>query len=324
MRLFQPLPFLSNPHVQTILGNLLKGQARPPRSGTLLVPLPDGDKIVLFETPPRRRIGAERIALLLHGLGGCRRSPYMERMTHRLSGLGWRVLRMELRGAGAGIKLARRLYNAACSDDVRAVVEFLATAFPAVPLAVVGYSLGGNIALKYAGELGAQTPPTLRALATLAPPIDLVRCSALIARYPFYDAYYRRHLVQHVMLHQQYFPDLPRASFPRGSTLRQFDDIYTAPRGGYADVLDYYRQASAQRWIPRITLPTFILTARDDPFVAVAPFEELSVPPAVELHITAHGGHVGFLGADGAGGIRWAEAQLMNWLEKQVASRPVC
>ncbi len=349
MRLFEPLPFLSNPHVQTILGNLLKGQARPPRSGKLLVPLADGDKIVLLETPPRLRKmseperqatitqtlawrsgsdtlrnGAERIALLLHGLGGCHRSPYMERMAHRLSGLGWRVFRMELRGAGAGIKLARRLYNAACSDDVRAVVEFLATAFPAAPLAVIGFSLGGNIALKYGGELGAHTPPALCALAALAPPIDLVRCSALAARSSFYDAYYTHHLTRHVDQHQQYFPDLPPVAFPPKLTLKQFDDIYTAPRGGYVDALDYYRRASAQQWIARIAVPTFILTARDDPVVAVEPFEALSTEAAVEVHITPHGGHLGFLGPDGAGGIRWGETQVVNWLEKQVASRPVC
>jgi hypothetical protein len=310
--------------VQTILGNLLKGQPRPGRSGTLIVPLPDGDRIVLFETPPRVDVGAERIALLLHGLGGCHRSSYMERMAHRLSVLGWRVVRMELRGAGVGIKLARRLYTAACSDDVRAVVDFLATAFPAVPLAVVGFSLGGNIALKYAGELGAQTPPALRSVAALAPPIDLVRCSELLTRYPFYDAFYRRHLVQQVALHQQYFPDLPRIAFPPNLTLKHFDDIYTAPRWSYADALDYYRQASSHRWIPRIAVPTYILTARDDPFVAVEPFEELSAGPAVEIHITPRGGHLGFLGADGAGGIRWAETQLVNWLQKQVAYRPVC
>jgi uncharacterized protein len=322
MHLFEPLPFLSNPHVQTILGNLLKGQPRPRRHGTILVPLADRDKIVLLETLPRLQVGPERIALLLHGLGGCHRSPYMERMTHRLSGMGWRVLRMELRGAGSGIKLARRLYNAACSDDVRAVVDFLASAFPGIPLAIVAYSLGGNIALKYAGEIGADAPPNLQALATLAPPIDLVRCCELIAEYSFYNAYYRLHLVRHVEAHQQHFPDLPRVAFPPLITLRDFDEMYTAPRGGYADALDYYRRASAQPWISRIAVPTFILTARDDPFVAVAPFEEVDAPPNVEIHITPHGGHVGFIGDDGAGGIRWAETQLVHWLQKQIPFSP--
>ena len=101
-------------------------------------------------------------------------------------------------------------------------------------------------------------------------------------------------------------------------SLRQFDDIYTAPRWGYADALDYYGKASALPWIPAIRVPTFILTARDDPFVAVEPFDALPTLPSIEVLISAHGGHMGFLGSDGNGGIRWAEAQVVNWLIKQI------
>ena len=327
---FRPLPLLGNPHVQTILGNLLTGVPRTPRVYKRTVALPDGDRIMLHETAPRRisplppgegsgvRLRAP-IALLVHGLGGSHRSGYMTRMTNRLGDLGWRVFRMDLRGAGAGIRLARRFYNAACSEDVRIVVENLSVAFPDTPLTVLGFSLGGNIALKFAGELAARPLPSLRAVATIAPPIDLVRCSELLARFPFYDAFYVHHLTSQVTQHQQYLPDVPKVVFPRRMNLRQFDDFYTAPRWGYADALDYYRQASALPWIPAIRVPTFILAARDDPFVAVEPFETLPALTAVEIHISAHGGHLGFLGRDGFGGIRWAEAQLVNWLTKQIS-----
>src|SRR5689334_11134686 len=121
MKPFRPLPLFGNPHVQTILGNLLPARAA---AGTeRLVTLPDGDRIVLHETAPNGEPVA--IALLIHGLGGNHRSGYMARMTNRLITLGWRVYRMDLRGAGAGIRHARRFYTAACSDDVRAVVEYL-------------------------------------------------------------------------------------------------------------------------------------------------------------------------------------------------------
>jgi predicted alpha/beta-fold hydrolase len=316
--LFRPLPLLGNPHVQTILGSLLSGVRGLARTQKSLVPLPDGDRIVLHETPPRIAHQAAPIALLVHGLGGSHRSPYIVRMTHRLSDVGWRVFAMDLRAAGVGIRFARRFYNAACSDDVRLVAEYLAARFPGRPIAVVGFSLGGNIVLKYAGESVRQLLPTLCAVAALAPPIDLIACSKLIARYPFYDAFYVSHLTTQVAKHQRYFPELPKAAFPRRMTLRQFDDLYTAPRGGYADALDYYRQASAFSLVPAIRLPTFILTSRDDPFIAVEPFEALQAAPPVEVHITAHGGHLGFLGSDGAGGIRWAETLLVDWLAKQV------
>jgi predicted alpha/beta-fold hydrolase len=327
---FRPLPLLGNPHVQTILGNLLAGVPRTSRVQKRIVALPDGDRIMLHETAPRRisrlppgEVSAVRlrapIALLVHGLGGSHRSAYMARMANRLADLGWRVFRMDLRGAGAGMRLARRFYYAGCSEDVRIVVENLSGAFPETPLTVLGFSLGGNIVLKFAGELAARPLPSLRAVATIAPPIDLVRCSELLARFPFYDAFYVHHLTSQVTQHQQYLPDVPKVVFPRRMNLRQFDDLYTAPRWGYAGALDYYRQASAWPWIPAIRVPTYILTARDDPFVAVEPFETLPALTAVEIHIPAHGGHLGFLGPDGIGGIRWAEAQLVNWLTKQIS-----
>jgi uncharacterized protein len=315
---FRPLPLLSNPHVQTILGSFLSGTRGPGRTRKWLVPLPDGDRIVLHETLPRSAGSTEPIALLVHGLGGSHRSPYMTRLTHRLKGVGWRVFCMDLRAAGVGIRFARRFYNAACSHDVQVVTEHLAARFPGRPIAIIGFSLGGNIVLKYVGETARQPLRTLCAVAALAPPIDLLACSALVARYPLYDAFYVNHLTTQVAKHQRYFPDLPRVAFPRRMTLRQFDDLYTAPFGGYADAFDYYRRASAFPLIPAIQLPTFILTARDDPFIAVEPFEALRVEPSVEVHITAHGGHLGFLGSDGAGGIRWAETLLVDWLQKRI------
>jgi predicted alpha/beta-fold hydrolase len=242
----------------------------------------------------------------------------MQRTAQRLSEAGWRVFRMDLRAAGAGIRFARRFYNAACSTDVATVVNQLGLAFPGAPLAVVGFSLGGNIVLKYAGELGDRPPPGLRAIAVVAAPIDLERCSALMARQPFYDAFYVRHLTQQVALHEECFPDVPKIVFPRRLVLREFDDLYTAPRWGYASALDYYRRASAFPWIDSIQVPTFLLTARDDPFVAVEPFDALQKREPVEVHISAHGGHMGFLGADGNGGIRWAESRIVDWLINRV------
>ena len=317
MSFFRPLPLLGNPHVQTILGNLLTGRSCTLRVIRHVVPLPDGDQIVLHETPPRSGDSRTPVALLVHGLGGSHRSAYMVRMAHRFVALGWCVVRMDLRAAGAGLRLARRLYNAGCAGDIHGVIGHLARTFPAAPLVLIGFSLGANIVLKYGGEFAGQQPATLRAIATMAPPIDLVRCSELLARYPFYDRFYVGHLTRQVAAHQRYFPGLPTPAFPRGMTLRQFDDVYTAPRWGYVDALDYYMHASSAPWIAKIRVPTLILTARDDPFVAVAPFEALPSVDGVEVHISEQGGHLGFLGADGVGGIRWAEAKLVQWLTRQ-------
>jgi predicted alpha/beta-fold hydrolase len=317
MKPFQPLRWLSNPHVQTIVGQYLHNLWSAVPSTQHILSLPDGDRIVLHETVTTPARPEQPVALLVHGLGGCARSGYMERITLRLSKLGWRAFRMDMRACGAGVGLARRFYTAACSQDVRAALEYLAQKFPQAPLAVLGFSLGGNIVLKYVGEAADALPRLLRAVVALAPPIDLVRSSEMLSRLPWYDAFYVYNLTRQVRRHQQHFPDLPPAVFPRSLTVRLFDDCYTAPRWGFAGALAYYREASAAPYIPAIRTPTFILTARDDPFVAVEPFEKLSAS-AVEVHISDQGGHLGFLGRDWKGGVRWAETQIIEWLKKHI------
>jgi hypothetical protein len=317
MHTFLPLPFLSNPHVQTVLGNLLSGPALTFPSVAEVVALADGDRVVIHDSTPRAWREGGPIAVLVHGLGGCHDSANVVRVTQRLANRGVRVFRIDLRGSGAGITLARRFYSAACSDDVRTVLDHLHARHPGAPLLLAGYSLGGAIVARLAGEAADRPVAGLCAVAALAPPLDLVRCSELVARQPLYDGFFVRNLTRRVRRHQQIFPDLPRVRFPRRLTLRQFDDIYTAPRWGFADALDYYRQASALPWIARSPVPTFLLTARDDPFVAVAPFESLPQQSNVEVHIADHGGHLGFLGRDGEGGIRWAERRLADWLVAQ-------
>jgi predicted alpha/beta-fold hydrolase len=312
---FRPLPFLGNPHVQTLLGNLLNG---PKLSGSVerLAPLPDGDHLVLHDSvPPRWRPG-DRIALLVHGLGGSHRSAYLQRVARQLLPHGLRVVRLDLRGAGSGAAFARRTYNGGCSDDVRAAAAELHRWSPTSPLVLVGFSLGGNIVLKLAGEAAAAPVPGLERVAALAPPIDLEASAAIIAerRNRLYQNFYVRNLLHQVRQVQRHFPDLPRVRFPRHTTLRLFDDLYTAPRGGYRDALDYYRRAAALALVPRIAVPAFLLTARDDPFIPAGPFEALPARPNLEVQIVPRGGHLGFLGWDGAGGIRWAERRLADWV----------
>jgi predicted alpha/beta-fold hydrolase len=265
------------------------------------------------------------IVLLVHGLGGCHRSGYMLRLGRRFVKHGLRVLRMDLRGVGAGAMLARKTYHGGRSDDLRAVALDIHHENPASPVVLVGMSLGGNLVLKLAGEAGANALPGLHAVAAVAPPIDLSLCSVMLARLPFYDNYFARQLVKQVRLHQRHFPDLVLPRFPRRPTMRQFDELCTAPRWGFADAADYYCRASALPVLVNLRVPAFVLTARDDPFIAVEPFESLSLRPNVEVHIARHGGHLGFLGSDGAGGFRWGERQVADWVLRRLCpSKTIC
>src|SRR5262249_53913979 len=123
-----------------------------------------------------------------------------------------------------------------------------------------------------------------------------------------------RNLVKLVRLHRRFFPELPVVEFPAELTLRQFDDVYTAPRGGFADAADYYRRASALPVMGGIAVPTLILTAQDDPFVDPAPIAHLPRRPGLEVRVVRRGGHLGFVGFDGGWACRWAERQLAAWI----------
>jgi predicted alpha/beta-fold hydrolase len=229
---------------------------------------------------------------------------------------------MDLRGTGAGLALARGCYNAGRSEDVRAALAEVHRWSPDSPLLLLGVSLGGNISLKLAGELPVFPVPGLRRVAALGPPIDLEHCSRLLARPSnrLYEHSFLNLLVAEARQRQRLFPDLPPLRLPRRLTMRLFDDLYTAPRCGFADALDYYGRASALPLVGRIPLPTLILTARDDPFIAVEPFEGLRAPENVAVHIAPHGGHLGFVGWDGAGGIRWGERRVLDWLLQPFAA----
>jgi predicted alpha/beta-fold hydrolase len=314
---FRPFPFLRNPHAQTLLGHLMPGPHLAFPTQVRTVALADGDRLAVHENVPRDWRDDQGVVIVVHGLGGSHRSGYMLRLAKRFLQHGCRVLRVDLRGAGAGAGLARQTYHAGCSSDLRVVVIDVHQRNPGSEIVLVGMSLGGNIVLKLAGEAGADPVPGLRAVAAMGPPIDLERCAFLMAQRPFYDRYFARNLVKQVRWHQRHFPEVILPDFPRRPTMRQFDDLLTAPRWGFADALDYYRRASALPVLSQVRVPAFILTARDDPFIAVESFEDLPRCDGLEVHIAEHGGHLGFLGRDGGGGFRWAERRVFEWVLRQ-------
>ena len=153
--------------------------------------------------------------------------------------------------------------------------------FP-VPLAVVGFSLGANLVLKLAAEAAQEPVAGLDCVLAANPPLDLAACCRQIQRPEnrIYDRNFVRNLRREVDRLHAAFPELGTVDLSRAATILDFDELYTAPRNGFADALDYYRRASALPLVGRITAPTLILTARDDPFIAVEPFEELTPPAA--------------------------------------------
>jgi predicted alpha/beta-fold hydrolase len=323
---FRPPWWLRNGHLQTIAGHLLSGPPFLHPTRKHRVTLADGDQLVLHDARPEKWQSGDPIVTLVHGLGGCHDSGHLRRFAHLMTPLGVRTVRVDLRGTGDGLPLARKTYHAGCSGDLRAILNEVHEWSAASPLWLIGVSLGANIVLNLAADDAREPVPGLARVAALGPPLDMLRCSRLIERWGNrpYNRYFANILVRQAVERQSFFPDLPAPAFPRRTTLRMFDELYTAPRNGFVDADDYYTQASPASRVKLIKVPTLILTARDDPFIAVEPFEELTPPSHIERTIIDHGGHLAFLGPDGSGGRRWAERYVLEWILGEKAARNAC
>ena len=314
---FVPFPLLRGPHAQTIAAAKLRlGRRRPPAE-TRVVALPDGDRIALEMSTPTYWRPEDPSVLLLHGLCGCHDSPYMTRLALKLWRRGVRAIRMNMRGCGSGVGLAREPYHSGRSADVKAVLEDLHAEWPRSALTLLGFSLGGNVMLKLAGELGKRAEEFAAQLIAVCPPADLAACSRLLSRPSnwVYERYFMRRLLAAVAERHRLFPDLAPVDLPRRMSMYQFDSLYTAPQCGFADADDYYCRSSAALLAPRITLPCRILFAKDDPFIDHTVFDGAALPANVQVLRTPAGGHVGFIGRPGRpAGYYWLDASLLAWI----------
>lgn len=316
---FMPIPFLHGGSAQTLVASFWPQlpDARP--SSSYRIALSDGDRLVVMEYRPEGWRNGRRIALMVHGLNGCYRSPYMARIGRKLTRRGLLVVRVNMRGCGPGFGLARGLNHAGRSEDARAVLRWLAGRYPASPVTLIGFSLGGNATLKMAGEDGANPTGQLDSVVSISPPVDLTLSSDHLQRpgNQFYDWFFARECMREALRLQRQFLDIPPLRFPRRMTLFDFDDQFTAPLSGFRDALDYYTQASSAPVIPQIAVPTLILCAHDDPVVECETLQKMGGHPNLDIVLTRQGGHMAFIGADGRKfGFRWMDALVLTWMER--------
>lgn len=322
---FRPHPLLRGGHAQTLAGVYLPGRRFVYRAQQHVVTLNDGDRIVLHDDCPSGWTEGDRAALLIHGLAGCHHSAYMSRIAGKLEQKCVRTFRMDLRGCGAGKGLARQPYHSGRSEDAAAALESIAQLCPKSPTALIGFSLGGNIALKLLGELGEQSCGNLDRTVAVCPPFDLLPAVRHLHRYPgrLYERYFVRRLMMQVHERARAFPELPPVMLRRPPrSMYEFDDVFTGPVCGFGNAAEYYRLASAARICESIRLPALVIGAADDPLVPSAPLERLRNCPSVELQITRHGGHLGFVGwREGDG--RWLDARIADWVTAPPAVGPL-
>jgi predicted alpha/beta-fold hydrolase len=261
-----------------------------------------------------------RTVVVLHGLEGSSSVHYMRGVAHKAWRHGWNAVLLNQRNCGGTEHLTPGLYHSGLTADPLAVIEALARA-GLTRVAVVGYSLGGNLAVRLAGEIGDAASP-VGAVAAVCPTIDLERCVRAIERRANipYHFNFVRNLRRRMRRKAGAWPGAFDLS-PLGGvwTIRRFDDVYTAPHHGFGDAANYYFQASAMRVVDRIRIPTLILAAEDDPFVPASQFREpaLEHNPNIVVSVSRHGGHCGFIerpspGYDGY----WAEAMAVEFLDR--------
>lgn len=321
---FDPHPWLRGGHAQTVAGRFWP-ERRPRLQSTYQeIALDDGDRLSVLDSLPPHWVNGDPQVLMVHGLCSCARSPYVTRVGARLWKLGYRVVRMNLRGAGSGFGLSRNLYHSGRSEDVRAVASWMCERGPDSPLGLIGFSLGGNLVLKLAGEAAHDPVPGLNCVLAANPPIDLSASCQFIRRPEAraYDWNFIQMLRVMVDRHHAVFPDLGPVDLSGISSVYEFDNIYTAPRHGYDGAEDYYARCSSGPLLPAITIPGLVVHAEDDPFIPPEPFRRASFPPNLTLELLHSGGHLGFVSRSPWGGDRrWLDARLAAWLAQHWGER---
>lgn len=323
---FEPHPWLRGGHAQTIVGRYWPSPRQGLAATSHEVALDDGDRLLLLESTPLGWDSTRPTAVLVHGLAGDAEASYMVRLGVRLAGMGIRVVRVNLRGAGRGFGLARGIYHAGRSDDLRAVVDWLKSRDDRSPIAAVGFSLGANLVLKLAAESSGEPDGPgaaaggLDCVVAANPPIDLATCARRMSEREnrLYDWNFVRWLRAMVVRLHRRFPDLGSPQLQGVRTLYEFDDRYTARRNGFASADDYYRRCSLVGSLGRIAIPGLIVHAMDDPFIPHEPFLQAVRRPTLALELVRYGGHLGYLSRrPWHGDRRWLDARLAGWLRSR-------
>ncbi len=325
---FQPHALLRGFHRMTLASMFI----RPNRSNPVpafveqVFDVDDGTKVLGLCSWQQ---GAAPVVVIVHGLAGHADRPYMRGAVRKAYAAGFHVVRLNMRNCGDTEHLAGSMYHAGLVDDLEAVVRALVLDERCRRIHMTGFSMGGNIALRLGGLWGDDAPADVASIVAVSPVLDLNHCAGNLDSLPalriYRDSFLKR-LRATFLRRAELFPDRYDPRLIKGvNTLRGFDALATAPDCGYTSVDEYYDQASCRLALPSLKIPSLVLHSEDDLLVNLAPDQQeiLEACPAIQLVMSSHGGHCGFVASRAlreTGDRYWAEHCLVDyvcWAEAQ-------
>jgi uncharacterized protein len=313
---FVPRRYLRNRHAMTLAGNFLPRKNSLPEPEECLFQVADQAQVLChchWQPKPEQRPAL----IIVHGLEGSSLSQYVIGTGSKAWEAGMSVVRMNMRTCGGTERLTPTLYHSGLSSDVGAVLREVVKKKKLRRVGLVGYSMGGNLVLKLAGEVGSSAPTELKAVAAVSPAADLAASADAMHDWSnrIYEWKFLLGLMRRFRRKSMLHPDLYTSVTRWPGSIREFDHVITARYCGFESADDYYHRAAAARVIEKIALPTLVVHSMDDPFIRFLPEtrEKMQANPNITLLETSHGGHCAFLAQPNGYDGRWAERQIIHF-----------
>ena len=302
-----------NGHLSTIIAKFFRNI-----SGVLYkrvrIETPDNDFLDLDFS----KNGNKQIAVLVHGLEGSSDSTYMQGMTKKLNNSGWDVVCLNMRGCSGELNLLYRSYHSGKTDDLDLVVNYIQKDYQRI--ALIGFSLGGNIVLKYLGENGAGLNSKIKIGVAISTPCDLEGSAEELkrAKNVLYMKRFLKSMKAKALERKRLHPEanLDVEAIKKTKNFHEFDSLYTAPAHSFKDVYDYWIKSSSKQFLTAISIPTLLINAVNDPFLSEScyPIKEAQINPNFYLEMPKNGGHLGFLSYSAFRGKSWLEVKVLTFI----------
>lgn len=307
--------FFRNPHTQTVYPSVFR-KVHGIAYSRERIHTPDDDFVDLDWS----RVGSRRLTIVLHGLEGDSERSYMRGMARAINRRGWDAMCLNFRGCSGEPNRQARMYHSGETGDLNLVINSVLGAGKYDDLTLVGFSLGGNVLLKYLGESGSSVDSRIRAAVAISVPCDLGACSIRLQELGnrAVPKRFLRMLHRKLILKNAVYPDVMDISgLDSIKSLSEFDDRFTAPLHGFRDAQDYYQRSSSKQFLGGINIPCLLLSASDDPFLAPGCFPHVEAKSSSSLYLETprHGGHVGFASFGGSGDF-WSQMRATQFLSE--------